>query len=89
MFDANTAAHQQLLQSAMEAMDAFDAWNFESKAKEILHKLDLEDYSKNINELSGGQRKKVALAKILLSQADFLIMDEPIASGCDYSHHRS
>ena len=74
---ADTAAHQQLLQSAMEAMDAFDAWNFESKAKEILHKLDLEDYSKNINELSGGQRKKVALAKILLSQADFLIMDEP------------
>ncbi|MBO4581518.1 MAG: ABC-F family ATP-binding cassette domain-containing protein [Bacteroidales bacterium] len=75
--DADTEEGRQRLQSAIEAMDAFEAWNFESKAKEILHKLDLEDYFKHMNELSGGQRKKVALAKILLSQADFLIMDEP------------
>lgn len=73
----DTEAHRNTLQQAIDDMDTAKAWDFEAKAKEVLHRLAVEDYFKSMTELSGGQRKKVALAKILLSQADFIIMDEP------------
>ncbi len=65
------------MESAVVAMDNLHAWDFESKVKEILSKFDIQDILKSMYELSGGQRKKVALVKVLLSDADFLIMDEP------------
>lgn len=65
------------LQLAIDAMDTNKAWDFEAKAKEVLHRFAIDNYFQNMQELSGGQRKKVALAKLLLSDADFLILDEP------------
>ena len=78
MYQQNpTDENQQQMDKAIEMMDNLHAWDFESKAKEILSKFDVPDILKNLQELSGGQRKKVALVKMLLSNADFLIMDEP------------
>ena len=52
-------------------------WDLETEAKKFLSKLGENDFSRKIGELSGGQKKRVALASVLLSTADFLILDEP------------
>lgn len=65
------------LQKAMESMDALNAWDYEVKVKEILGKLGIVNLEQKINELSGGQKKRVALAGILIENPDFIIMDEP------------
>ncbi len=74
--DGSAEAHTRL-EKAIEEMERLHAWDFENKAKEILSKFGIDDISRNIGELSGGQRKKTALAKALLTETDFLIMDEP------------
>jgi ATP-binding cassette subfamily F protein uup len=58
-------------------MDALDAWNASTNAKTILMKLGIDDFSKKIEELSGGQKKRVALAQVLIAEPDLLILDEP------------
>jgi len=75
--EKQTEENRLRMESAVVMMDNLQAWDFESKVKEILTKFDIEDIFKNMQELSGGQRKKVALVKVLLSGADFLILDEP------------
>ncbi len=65
------------LVAATEAMQAADAWTLEYRIKEVLGKLNIHDMSQPIAQLSGGQAKRVALAKVLLSESDFLILDEP------------
>ncbi|MEZ4858797.1 MAG: ABC-F family ATP-binding cassette domain-containing protein [Flavobacteriaceae bacterium] len=64
-------------QKAFDAMDAHQAWDFETLYKQILFKLKLDDLQQKVTNLSGGQKKRLALANALLSQPDLLIMDEP------------
>jgi len=64
-------------EKVMSRMDELHAWNFESKIKEILGKFDLKNLNLTIGELSGGMRKKVALAKALIEDSDLIILDEP------------
>ncbi len=58
-------------------MDKHNAWEYESRLKEILAKLEIHDLNKKIKELSGGMIKKIALAALMVSQPDLLILDEP------------
>lgn len=62
---------------AIQAMDLASAWDYEERFKQILSQLKIDNFKQRISELSGGQTKRVALAKILISNPQFLILDEP------------
>jgi ATP-binding cassette subfamily F protein uup len=68
---------QESIQAAVTRMEDLKAWDFESKIKEVLFKLNITDLKRRVGTLSGGQRKRLALAKILIDEPDFLILDEP------------
>lgn len=69
----DTATIERLLPQ----MDALQAWDYERKAEEILHRLSVPDLSRPVDSLSGGEQKRVALAGVLLTEPDLLILDEP------------
>ena len=69
--------NETTLQAALAEMDDLKAWDFEAKIKEILFKLKIERLDQKISTLSGGQRKRLALAKLLIDEPEFVIMDEP------------
>jgi ATP-binding cassette subfamily F protein uup len=71
------AVSQERMEKAISDLDRLQAWDYESKVKEILSKFGINDVLKNVGELSGGQRKKAALAKTLIADTDLLILDEP------------
>ncbi|WP_242133279.1 ABC-F family ATP-binding cassette domain-containing protein [Aestuariivivens marinum] len=64
-------------QKAFDAMDRHQAWDFETQYKQILFKLKLDNLSQKVSSLSGGQKKRLALANALINKPDLLILDEP------------
>ena len=70
-------ANQARLEKVMAEMDSLDAWSIESEVKTVLSKLGLSDLSQKVGDLSGGLRRRVQLAQVLLNDADLLLLDEP------------
>jgi ABC transport system ATP-binding/permease protein len=74
---ALNANDDALLQKCVTRLEDLKAWDLEAKIHEILHKLLLTNMEQKTGEMSGGQKKRLALAKILIEEPDFLILDEP------------
>ena len=68
---------QAELETVMGEMDSLDAWSIESEVKTVLTKLGISDLTSRISDLSGGLRRRVQLAQVLLGEADLLLLDEP------------
>lgn len=69
--------NEQELQHLMEEMDRLDAWDYENRARQVLSKLKIVSFTQPVRELSGGQKKRIALAAVLIEQPDLMILDEP------------
>ncbi|MDY4034036.1 MAG: ABC-F family ATP-binding cassette domain-containing protein [Streptococcus dysgalactiae] len=72
-----TEDKQETLESLMSEMDRLDAWSIESDVKTVLSKLGITDLEQKVGDLSGGMRRRVQLAQVLLGTADLLLLDEP------------
>ena len=67
----------EALPRLMEEMERLDAWDYENRAKQVLDKLKITRFDQPVRELSGGQKKRVALAAVLIEQPELMILDEP------------
>lgn len=68
---------QEAIQKHLSVIEDLKAWDIESRVKEILFRLKIDDLNMPVSAMSGGQKKRVALAKILIEEPDFLVLDEP------------
>jgi len=69
--------NQKLLEVAMQEVETNDAWNYENKVKQILTSLNIHHLEQKVTSLSGGERKRLAVARVLIEEPQLLIMDEP------------
>lgn len=75
--EAPTDDNLKKLEKANEQMNLLDAWDYETRIRQVLSQLNIHDLKQNVGRLSGGQKKRVALSRVLIDQPDLLIMDEP------------
>ncbi|GAB7086697.1 ABC-F family ATP-binding cassette domain-containing protein [Marinifilum fragile] len=75
--EAINSNDQEKMTEILEKMDQYKAWDYENKVKQILSKLKITNFDQVVGQLSGGQKKRVGLAKVLITDPDFLILDEP------------
>jgi ATP-binding cassette subfamily F protein uup len=68
---------QDLLQAAMSEMDELKAWEVEARINEVLTKLRITNFDQKVSTMSGGQKKRLALARLIIEEPDFMILDEP------------
>ncbi len=71
------SGNEKSLQHLMEEMDRLEAWDYENRAKQVLGKLKISRFDQPVKELSGGQKKRIALAAVLIDQPELMILDEP------------
>jgi ATP-binding cassette subfamily F protein uup len=68
---------EKAIQRAHDAMDHSQAWDYEARVREVLGKLDIHDLDRVVGSLSGGQKRRIALARVLIEQPDMVLLDEP------------
>ncbi|GAA4176254.1 ABC-F family ATP-binding cassette domain-containing protein [Sphingobacterium ginsenosidimutans] len=73
----STDIDQKKLEDLTEKISSLNAWEYEHNIKTILNRLNIMDFQQDIKSLSGGQRKRLALAKLLIDEPDVYILDEP------------